>query len=46
MSYKFYVQSVHELPRNMGFSLLILSIGSMFSGYILKDSFVGPGSTL
>jgi len=45
MSYKFYIQNVHELPQNMGFSLFILSFGSLFSGYILKDSFVGSGST-
>lgn len=28
----------------MGFSLLILAFGSLFSGYFLKDSFVGFGS--
>jgi len=28
----------------MGFALVILSFGSLFSGYILKDSFVGIGS--
>ena len=45
MSYKFYIQNVHELPQNMGFSLLILAISSVLSGYFLKDSFVGAGST-
>jgi hypothetical protein len=29
----------------MGFALFILSIGSIFSGYFLKDAFVGIGST-
>jgi hypothetical protein len=28
----------------MGFSLSILSIGSLFSGYLLKDAFVGMGN--
>lgn len=45
MSYKFYIQNVHELPQNMGFSLVILALSSLFSGYYLKDAFVGPGST-
>jgi NADH-ubiquinone oxidoreductase chain 5 len=44
MSYKFYIQNTHELPKNMGFSLFILAISSLFSGYCLKDSFVGNGS--
>jgi len=28
----------------MGFALGILSVGSLFSGYVLKDAFVGTGS--
>jgi hypothetical protein len=28
----------------MGFSLLILSIGSLFSGFFFKDAFIGIGS--
>jgi hypothetical protein len=28
----------------MAFSLIILSIGSLFSGYLLKDAFVGVGN--
>jgi hypothetical protein len=28
----------------MGFALGILSIGSLFSGYFLKDAFVGIGT--
>lgn len=41
---KFYLQNIHELPLNMGFALTVLSLGSVFSGYILKDAFVGIGS--
>jgi hypothetical protein len=29
----------------MAFALVILSIGSLLSGYFLKDAFVGLGST-
>jgi len=29
----------------MGFALSTLSIGSLFSGYFLKDIFVGFGTT-
>jgi len=29
----------------MAFALVILSIGSLLSGYFLKDAFVGVGST-
>jgi hypothetical protein len=29
----------------MAFALIVLSIGSLFSGYLLKDAFVGIGST-
>jgi len=29
----------------MGFALGILSIGSLFSGYFLRDIFVGFGTT-
>ena len=44
LGFKYYFQNSHELPQNMGFSLFILAIGSIFSGYLLKDSFVGVGS--
>lgn len=43
-SFKFYVQNSHELPISMGFALSVLSFGSIFSGYLLKDPFVGTGS--
>ena len=44
VSFKYYVQYVHELPKNMGFALFILALGSLFSGFLLKDSFVGHGT--
>ena len=44
MSFRYYVQNIHELPKNMGFSLFILSFGSIFSGYFLKDLFIGFGN--
>jgi hypothetical protein len=28
----------------MGFALSVLALGSLFSGYILKDAFVGIGT--
>ena len=43
-SFKYYIQNAHELPNSMGFALGILSVGSLFSGYFLKDAFVGIGS--
>jgi proton-translocating NADH-quinone oxidoreductase chain L len=43
--FKYYIQNIHELPKSMAFSLFVLSIGSLLSGYILKDAFVGLGST-
>lgn len=36
---------VHESPWQMAVPLFILSLGSIFSGYILKDMFIGVGST-
>jgi proton-translocating NADH-quinone oxidoreductase chain L len=44
-SFKYYLQRIHELPKNMCFSLVVLSVGSLFSGYLLKDAFVGVGTT-
>jgi hypothetical protein len=29
----------------MAFALVVLSIGTLFSGYFLKDAFVGIGTT-
>ena len=39
-----YLQGIHELPKTMGFALSVLSVGSLFSGFILKDAFVGIGT--
>ena len=44
MSLRFYFQNIHELPKSMGFALFILSMGSIFSGFFLKDLFIGFGS--
>jgi hypothetical protein len=44
MTFRYYAQQTHELPRSMAFSLFVLSVGSLFSGYLLKDSFVGFGT--
>lgn len=35
----------HESPINMSLPLFILSIGSIFVGYIFKDMFIGVGSS-
>jgi NADH-ubiquinone oxidoreductase chain 5 len=42
--FKYYINNIHELPKTMAFSLVILSIGSLFSGYFLKEVFVGIGT--
>ena len=44
ISFRYYSQQLHELPENMGLSLFFLSFGSLFSGFFLKDMFVGVGS--
>ena len=38
------MQSIHELPQSMGYVLVVLMAGSVFSGYFLRDPFVGVGS--
>lgn len=43
-SYKNIVKSTHELPQEMGIPLAILSIGSIFTGYLSRDFFIGLGS--
>ena len=45
LSFKYYIQNTHELPPSMGFSLYLLVIGSLFSGFFCKDAFIGIGST-
>jgi NADH-ubiquinone oxidoreductase chain 5 len=41
---KSVVQSSHESSGLILFSLVMLSLGSIFSGFILKDFFIGVGS--
>nr|AFZ64060.1 NADH dehydrogenase subunit 5 [Phalansterium sp. PJK-2012] len=43
-SSKIILEEVHEAPLFMAISLLILSIGSIFVGYVFKDAFVGLGT--
>ena len=44
-SYKPQVISAHESSVLMALPLLLLSLGSIFSGYILKDALIGQGSS-
>jgi NADH-ubiquinone oxidoreductase chain 5 len=39
-SFKSVMEKVHELPNRMAFVLIILSIGSIFLGFFLKDIFI------
>lgn len=43
-SFKKITEKAHELPLMMGVPLFILSFGSIFTGYMTKDFFVGVGS--
>jgi proton-translocating NADH-quinone oxidoreductase chain L len=43
-SYRFAIKNAHELPIWMYIPLLILSIGSVFIGYLTKDMFIGLGT--
>ena len=43
-SFRTVITHVHELPWKMAISLSVLSIGSIFLGYIAKDLFVGLGT--
>ena len=43
-SYKNIVKNSHESPLAMTLPLFILSFGSIFSGYLMKDFFIGLGS--
>jgi NADH-ubiquinone oxidoreductase chain 5 len=44
-SSKYMLQNLSELSSIMGFSLFFLALGSIFTGYLLKDNFLGLGST-
>lgn len=41
---KAYLVNAHELTPRMGFSLAVLSIGSIFLGYLARDLFIGLGT--
>jgi len=43
-SFKNIVKYSHESPMAMTVPLFVLSFGSMFSGYLMKDLFIGLGS--
>lgn len=43
-SYKVVIKKVHELPLPMGIPLGLLSVCSIFTGYLSKDLFIGLGS--
>jgi NADH-ubiquinone oxidoreductase chain 5 len=43
-SYKTIIKGTHESPLAMTIPLFILSIGSIFTGYMSKDVFIGLGS--
>jgi len=43
-SFRTVITHVHELPWKMAVSLSILSLGSIFLGYLAKDLFVGLGT--
>ena len=44
--FKYSIQKIDELSYNMGCSLSILALGSMFSGYLFKDIFIGFGNLI
>ena len=43
-SSKSIISNVHDSPIRMSIPLIILSLGSIFIGYIFKDMFIGLGS--
>ena len=42
--YKWNKYKIHEGNKSLGLILLVLVLGSLFSGYLFKDMFVGFGS--
>jgi len=42
--FKQSLQNAHDAPISMGLPLFILSIGSIFLGYLTKDLFIGLGT--
>lgn len=43
-SYRYSIQHIHDLPKIMGYPLLILVFGSIFIGYLTKDMIIGVGT--
>lgn len=43
-SFRTVMSHIHELPLNMAIALMVLSLGSIFFGYVAKDFFVGLGT--
>jgi proton-translocating NADH-quinone oxidoreductase chain L len=43
-AYKQSIQNVHDLPKIMGYPLLVLVFGSIFIGYLTKDMIIGVGT--
>jgi NADH-ubiquinone oxidoreductase chain 5 len=41
---KYFYEHAHEAPFAMSAPLVILSVGSIFIGYLSRDMFVGMGS--
>lgn len=45
MGFRYTFQSIHEVDLPTGLSLFLLAIGSLFSGFFLKNCFVGAGTS-
>jgi len=43
-AYKESIKVVHDLPKIMGYPLLVLVFGSIFIGYLTKDMIIGVGT--
>jgi NADH-ubiquinone oxidoreductase chain 5 len=43
-SFRAVMSHIHELPLKMAIALMVLSLGSIFFGYLAKDLFVGLGT--
>ena len=43
-SYRFSIQHIHDLPKIMGYPLVILVFGSIFVGFLMKDMVIGVGT--
>jgi proton-translocating NADH-quinone oxidoreductase chain L len=43
-AYKQSIQGAHDLPKIMGYPLVVLVFGSIFIGYLTKDMIIGVGT--